>query len=64
MYFLNQYVHYHHRVNYIRKPDGLWIYIYDMLRSIQNEMLADEYDCEVNQRVDIFNKRWGVCVDI
>ena len=27
-------------------------------------MLADEFDSEVNQRVNIFNKRWGECVDI
>ena len=47
-----------------RRPEGLRINICDILRSIQNEMLADEYDWEMNQRVDIFNKRWGLCVGI
>ena len=32
---------------YRRRADGLKIFIYDELRSIQNEMSADEYDCEV-----------------
>ena len=44
--------------------DSLEISIYDILRSIQNEMTSDEYNCEMNQKEDIFDKRWGICVDI
>ena len=49
---------------YQRRPEGLKINIDDVLRSIKKEMLADEYDCEVNQSVDTFNESWGICVDI
>ena len=42
---------------YRKRPEGLSINIYYILSSMQNEMLVDEYDCEVIQF-------FGVYVDI
>ena len=48
---------------YQKRPDGLKCNIYDVLRSVKNEMLADEYECEINQRMEKFSQKWGACLD-
>ena len=49
---------------YMKRPEGRLLRILDVLKSTFYEMIADEFDCEMNQRMDLFDKRWGSCEDI
>ena len=44
---------------YQRRPDGQKCKLWDILRLIKNEMLADEYSSELNQNITNFNLKWG-----
>ena len=49
------------RILYMKRPEGKNLRLYDVLKSRYNEMIKNKYDCEVNQKMDLFNKRWGKC---
>ena len=44
---------------YQRRPNGQKCRIPDISRIIKNEMLADEYESELNQNMVNFNVKWG-----